>query len=143
MGGFAYAEGEMHKWVDKDGTVNYSDQPPAGSVNVETTSLSTDKVPASAGTGIKSLADKELEFRKRLVEKEEATVKGQQERERLETARKNCASAKGNLEALESGERLKVYNEKGEGVFVDDEQRQKDIGEVRKSMEEWCKEAGG
>ena len=122
---------DVYKWVDKDGKIHYSDQPPlAGDAKkMKRKSKDTAAVPAAAspaGDSAKpapSIADQELEYRKRKGEKEEVDKKQQAD---AETAKKNkdyCSNLQGELRSHTNGTRLIRYNDKGERVFLDEKER--------------------
>lgn len=122
------ADADVYKWVDKDGKIQYSDQPPlSGEAKKmkKKTKDTTNAAPALTGTGAKPAAavDQEVEFRKRKMEKEEAEKKKQAEQEIAEKNKGYCNSLRGELKAHQDGVRIVQYNEKGERVALDDSER--------------------
>ncbi len=131
------AHAEIVKWVDDKGKVHYSDQPPATAKTPKT--LNIKNQPGASAPAQKSLADQELEFRKRQMEAEDAAKKAAEDKKQAETAQQNCASARANLKMLQDGVRMTKYNEKGERVFLDDADRAKAIAEAQRAVSDWCK----
>jgi IS5 family transposase len=132
------------RWVDADGKVHFSDQPPPPTAKSQKT-LDIKSSPAAAKTsadskdGEKSLAEKELESRKRRVEAEENAAKQAKDQEEAKRKKENCTQARNQLQALQSGQRIARYDEKGERVFLEDSARPKAIEEAQRSVDSWCK----
>jgi Domain of unknown function (DUF4124) len=91
------AAAALYKWTDASGRVVYSDQPPPGNVKVET--LSGPPPPANP-TAAKDLANKELEFKQRQLEKVDAQKLADNERAATKERQENCAQVQGQLKQL-------------------------------------------
>lgn len=138
------AQAEVHKWVDANGKVQYSDQAPPGKAGVE--KLRVDRIPTPAPAAgsqadkpaAKSLADRDLEYRQRQVAAEEAQKKQAQADAETKIKQQNCAGARGNLKTLEEGGRVFNYDAKGERAYLDDAARSKALEEAKKRVSEWC-----
>jgi type IV secretory pathway VirB10-like protein len=144
------ASAVLYKWVDKDGKVHYSDQPPpetareSGVVNAPPPSA---RPPAPSGdtespaprAAPKSAAEQEMEFRKRRLEAAEADAKRQQEAQAAEEKQRNCTLAKNRLAALETGGRITKYGPNGETVYLSDAEIARELGDARKVADSWCK----
>lgn len=134
----------VSKWVDAEGKVHYSDQPPPltaksqKNLDIQTVPSSPKAAPDSMG-GAKSLAERELEFRKRRAEAEEAAAKQAEEQTNAQRKQENCAQARNQLQALQEGQRIVRYNEKGERVFLEDSARAQAIEEAKRAANSWCK----
>jgi hypothetical protein len=87
----------------------------------------------------KTPAEQDLEFRKRQSEAAEQKSKAEKDSAAAEEKRKNCERARGQLAALESGQRVSRPNAKGEREFLDDAQRAEEIANSRKAVESLCK----
>jgi Domain of unknown function (DUF4124) len=160
------AMAQMYKWVDAKGEVHYSDLPPPSNVKTETLQMPAEpaaapaaapaastgkagvqKNAAVAGTqtnneakaGPKSLAEQDQAFRKRQAD----AAKAQAEQARKEAqARKKaeyCKSAKAALANLEMGGRQVRVNDKGERVFLTDEEIAQATAQARKDAAAACK----
>lgn len=129
------AYGALNKWVDADGKVHYSDEPPPANVKAQTL------IAPSAASGVsaqKSVAEREAERKKALKTKDEAAQKATQEQEKELAKRRNCEGVKGNLRTLESNAPIATYNDKGERNIIDDSVRQQNIEDARKQINEYC-----
>lgn len=144
------ASAAMYKWVDQNGKVHYSDQPPpdgarqSGVVNTPAPHTSTPPTtsPAPAGAapkGPKTAAELEMEFRKRRVEATEAEAKRQQEAQAAEEKKRNCAQATNRLVALQTGGRITKHGTDGETVYLSDAEIAQELGDARKIADSWCK----
>jgi len=138
--------GDIYTWRDAEGRVHFSDVPPTGKEEAKkirgsvpnTTpavpAASTDAKPASKP----SLADKDLEFRRRHAESQEVSDKAAKEKAVAERKAADCQSARNQLRALESGQRVSRFNDKGEAIPMDDSQRQAEIERNRQFVEKAC-----
>jgi hypothetical protein len=138
----ATAHAGVTKWVDADGKVQYSDQPPPATVKSQKildikVSPASPKA-ASSGEG-RSTAEKELEFRKRQVKAEEAAAKEAKDQEEAKRAKANCEQSRQQLQALQEGQRDTRYDAKGERVFLEDSDRPQAINEAKQAVDSWCK----
>ena len=78
------ANGELYKWVDNDGKTQYTDQPPPAGAAATEKKLEIKLAPVQpAGVkdkkARKNLAERELDFKKRLAAKEQEEAKYQKE----------------------------------------------------------------
>ncbi len=134
---------EVYKWVDPDGTVHYSDQPAPGATQEETLNIRSGAA-AGAGTGAqkapgpKTYIEQDSEFRKRQVEAEEKAKKEQKALAEAKEAQQNCERARSSLQSLQTGQRVTVYNEKGERAYLDDNARAQEIANTQKAVDFWC-----
>ena len=138
---------EVYKWVDADGTVHYSDQPPQGDVKEQSLGIksgtSGTEAPGTEKAAAKSAAPKtyieqDAEFRKRQVEAEAKRAKEEKVLAEAKEARQNCEHARSSLQSLQSGQRVVKYNEKGERVYIEDNEREREIANAQKGVDSWC-----
>ena len=88
----------------------------------------------------KSIGEQEVEFRKRLLVRQEAEAKAAQEKTQADEGARNCSDARGQLKALEDGQRMtRIDPVTGERVNFGDEERAADAERQRKAVAEWCK----
>jgi hypothetical protein len=135
------AAADFYKWTDKDGTVHYTDQPPMGVESILLRLQSAPPVPSSTPTKDKastSLADREVDFRKRRIDASEAESKQRKAEADLQRKTQACKDARSQLATLQDGGRLTQYNEKNEKVEVDDQTRQQKLSDVQKFISENC-----
>jgi len=135
---WATASAQVYTWRDASGKVHYSDTPPPDvDAKKMRAGAQADKSPASGAAG-RSLAEQDMEFRKRQDEAEKARAKKEQESSAAEDSKRNCADAKKQLNALESGQRMSRLNEAGESIPLDDDMRAQEIDKARKAVQSWC-----
>lgn len=117
------ALGALYKWVDANGRVVYSDQPPTGDVKVETIS---GPPPPSNPNAPAELANKQFESRKQQTEAAASAKKAVQQRADAEKRLDACREARAELTRL-SADQVLLYsvNEKGEQVFMNDTERKR------------------
>jgi hypothetical protein len=142
------------KWRDRAGQVQYSDlPPPAGTPEASilqrpAPSAAARPTPAAAASAASAasappltpkLGDPELEARRKKAEDEEARKKKIEENRVAATQAENCSRARGQLAALEQGQRIVRYNAKGEREYLDDKSRADEIQRVRGVMAADCK----
>ncbi|NMG76678.1 DUF4124 domain-containing protein [Aromatoleum diolicum] len=87
----------------------------------------------------KTIAEKEVEFRQRRAATAEAEAKAEKERQQADERARSCEQARGQLVALQSGQRLSRYNSKGERELVDDAGRRAEIERTQKYIDATCK----
>jgi hypothetical protein len=130
----ATALAQQYKWVDQDGKVRYGDTPPPG---VQATRLKPP--PAGASAPAERKVSPETTFRNRQQERQKNDEKSAKERADAETKRANCEQSQASLRTLQSGQRITTTNAAGERVFIDDEQRAKEIERTQRAVNDWCK----
>jgi hypothetical protein len=138
----------VSKWVDAQGQVHYSDQPPPpeakaeklhSTSDAEDTGNTGDIAKASAPAATKTLAEREAELKKAQQAKKEATDKAAQKEAAADALKANCANAQQNLRNLQSGERMVEIDANGERSFIDDTQRQQRIQKAQQEISNLCK----
>lgn len=128
---------DMYRWVDSQGRVQYSDQPPA---DVKAEKVTPNPSSGAQGqAGPKSYQEQDQEFRKRRVEEQEAAKKQADADREAKVKQRNCAESKSQLSSLQSGGRFTRANDKGEREFLDEKGIEAAIVEAKKAVEEWCK----
>ena len=141
-------------WKDDGGHVVASDQPPPigvppSRILKEPSARATRSVPApvvadpsappsAPVSAPKSLADRELESRQREKEQAEAAKKADDEATRARAMQENCSAVRGNLAALQAGGRAARFNERGERIYIDDAQRQTEVGKSQAQVAQYC-----
>jgi hypothetical protein len=93
-----------------------------------------------AGGAPKSLEVQDVEYRKRLLERQEAETKSTQDKQQAEEAESQCAAARDQIRALQDGQRMsRIDPDTGERVNFGDEERAAEIERQRQAMSAWCK----
>ena len=155
------AQGQLYKWVDKDGKTQYTDQPPPPGAARNEKKLNIQSAPpvqpAAAKTGDKvddkgkaggktgdkdkasgpkTTAEKDLDFKKRRAAEAEAEAKQQAEAKQNQ---EKCAQAQTSLKTYQESARLTIPDGKGGTTYADDAARQKGIDEAQKDIASFCK----
>ncbi|MCO6426958.1 DUF4124 domain-containing protein [Nitrosomonas communis] len=133
------ANGQVYKWVDGMGKVQYSDQlPPAGAsknekmIDIQSSSQSAND---DGKGGTKDIAEKEQPW------KEKRAARGEAKSKQLAEAnmkKENCLRARSNLELLRNSERLSVPDGNGGIIDVDDHLRQQYTAEALNNIATYC-----
>lgn len=136
------AHAALHKWVDSEGKVHYSDTaaPPAVKSQKlrETTPAQSISSSNAAAPAPKTEAEREADRKRAQKEKGEAEQKAAQQQEEAANKQKNCESARSNLVTLERSPRLVTYDAQGEPTYLDDNARQQRIAEANKAISNYC-----
>lgn len=146
-------------WKDDNGRVVYSDRPPPSGVKSDRivrqpsnaqTVLPPGQAGADAGTkpaadakaaasnAPKTLAEQEMEFRKRQQERADAEKKANEEQAKAAAKATECERAKGYLKAVEEGQRIARTDASGNREFLDDSQRAAEAERARKIVQSTC-----
>ena len=152
------ASAALYKWVDQDGKVHYSDQPPPAEVkkadvvhapasspapapsgNATGANPAGGNAPNPASKGPKSPAEQEMDFRRRRLEAAENETRRQQEAQAAEEKKRNCTQARNRVSALETGGRITRYGPDGETMYLSDEQIARELVDARQIADSWCK----
>lgn len=140
-------------WRDKAGQVNASDRPPPRDVpdkdiisRPQLAQRRAAPAPASAASGVAAAAsapatalEREIQARKRAADQEQAAkAKADEERNAAQRA-ESCRSARGQITALESGQRIARMNDKGEREVLDDAGRAEEQRRAREAVAANCR----
>jgi hypothetical protein len=131
--GLSIAQAQTYQWKDSNGRTIISDAPPPGNVRQSKT-VSGGPVSEQG----KSVAEREMEFKKRQQEAKEKADKDSKSNAAKADQQENCQRARQQLAALESGQRIANTDANGERRFMEDDERQKEIQRTRKIISEKC-----
>lgn len=138
------AQAQIKCWTGADGKRSCGDAPPAGA------KVTTVKVPSSppppaaskdgkdAKKGPMTPAEQEQAYRKRQADAEKAAAKSAEERQEATLKRENCERARESVSAIQSGQRLSRFNDKGERIFLDEGQMQQELAKSQQGVQQWC-----
>ncbi len=156
---------QVYRWVDKDGKVHFSDQPPPNEAK-GVTAKKIDARPASGNVATsppssaaakdgkvdpkappkdakpdsqKTLAEKAKDFEKRREEEAKAAKTAEEQAKVDESNKERCMQAQRYLRDLESGRPIATSNAKGEREMMDDATRAAEMGRARAGVSEFCK----
>lgn len=152
---FASAAWAQYVWTDEKGAKQFSDMPPpasvpknrilkqpGGAIKSVAAAASTAAAPASAeGAAPKaslSAAEKNADFMKRRAEQAEKDKKAASEAQAARDKAQNCEKARKYQNALASGQRLASTDGNGERVFLNDEQRSREMRDTSRILAD-CK----
>ena len=135
------ANGELYKWVDNNGKTQYTDQPPPAGAATSEKELEIKLAPVQpaddkAKKARKNLSERELDFKKRLAEKEQEEAKQQKG---IKENKEKCIQARYKLKLYQETPKLTVSDGKGGTVRADDAARQKGIKEAQKEIKSYCR----
>lgn len=133
------ASAQVYTWRDASGNVHFSDTPPPGVDAKRIRAGAQSGATPPSGSAGRSIAEQEMEFRKRQAEAEKSRTKAEQDQKEAEESKRNCADARKQLSALESGQRMSRFNEAGEAIPLDDNMRAQEIEKARNAVQSWCK----
>jgi hypothetical protein len=136
------AHGQLLKCVGKDGSVEYATQCPSGTTELSTGIRSTKEGPSSTTSPPqgKSIADREAEFRKRQIEREESRQKDEKKTAEEQEKRAACAQAQAYLKSLQEYQRITQTDPKtGERVFLEDTDRPAELAKAQRVVDSNCK----
>ncbi len=129
---------EMYRWVDANGEVHYSDQPPPPEVK-EYRSMTRSGTAGGASYEAQgeedSLAEKEAGFQRRRAQEAEDEARA----EKVEAERvKNCDLARGQYNTISAGGRISRRNSAGEVEYLTDEQIAAETDQAQAEVDKWC-----
>jgi hypothetical protein len=140
----------QYSWLDDKGARVFSDRPPPPGTppdrilktphGLEPRAAQPEAAPAPAtGAADKAkaptLADKDLEFRKRTLQREADDRKTAQEASNKAAKDENCGNARDTERAVNGGVRMTRLDEKGEKVYLSDEERAQRLERARKVLQ--------
>lgn len=136
----------LNKWVDSEGRVHYSDIPPPpeikatklhGTASEEVSSGQNDA--STENTDSQNIAQREAELKKAQQDKKAAQEKSAKDLAYTESLKESCTAARKNMMILKDGRRIAELDDKGETVFMEDDQRQKNIEKTEQDIAKYCK----
>lgn len=135
---------QIYEWRDTRGMLNYSDRPPPGVAAKLVRPGNSAAAADDAGSGesgepqTPAWMERDRELRERRAQTAEARARADEER-RLAAAREaDCKQARNQLLALESGQRISRFNERGERVILDDTARAAELARTRTWLDANC-----
>lgn len=149
------AHAQTYQWKDGSGRTIISDTPPPGApksartlggppqkaaIGIEDSETApTEKKSEKPVEAQKSMAEKDLDFKKRQQEAREKADKEAKEQKMAADKRENCERARRSLAALEANQPIATFNEKGERQILDKAQREQEVARTRQAVADTCK----
>jgi hypothetical protein len=137
------ASGQLMECVDAKGAKTFAQFCPPGTVK-ENKLMKSGAGPgsapgSSAPAPAKSLAERDADFKKRALERQEAEKKAEKTQADTQEAERNCLDARSQLRALQDGQRIARTDPKtGERIVLEDKDRPNEIANAQKSVDAWC-----
>lgn len=127
----------LYKWVDANGRVVYSDQPP-NAPNIKAEKINAAAAPADSNA-IKELAQKDVDLKKRAADRDEASAKAGKDRAQKQKQAEDCARIASSLTQL-GWSQVVIYraNEKGEDVAMTEAERAKEKARLEAYQKQNC-----
>lgn len=141
------------KWKDGRGQVHVSDMPPPrdvpdkdilqrpGAVVKRQAAMAASAASAASAAGPvpKALLDPELEARRAKAEAEQKAKAKADEDRNTAIREENCRKARGQLAALQTGQRIARITPQGERIILDDKGRDEEAAIARRVVETDCR----
>lgn len=128
------ASAALYKWVDANGRVVYSDQPPMGNVKAEIVGAAA---PPSNPDAVKEMASKEAELKKRQLDRADDAKKAEKTRAEAQKLAAFCQQARAQVAGLGRVDTVIFrVNEKGERIAMDEPARKAETERLEQMMRE-------
>ena len=126
----------MYKCVDSRGVTRYTDQPQPGCKGVEVNiqgqpPMSDTTQPRRGGAG-----QEERDYQRRKADEQRIR---EAERNTAAMRERQCAQMQAEIDRMESGRRIIVFDDKGGHSFVEDAEREKRAAQLREEMAQKCR----
>jgi len=134
--------GQLMKCVGKDGKVVYANSCPPDTTEQKMGIRSSTAGPGASAPAPtqKSLAERDADFKKRMIEKQEMEQKDAGKLAEAQQKRETCETAQAYLKSLESGVRIARPDPKtGERIYMEDAERATETTRARARVEQDCK----
>ncbi|NNE64085.1 MAG: DUF4124 domain-containing protein [Gammaproteobacteria bacterium] len=126
--------GDIHKWVDEDGNVHYSDSPP---VSVSTKQVRVIGAPSNPGKPLPRLGDNSSDNRTNTTanaaEGESASPDVPEDQAKIA-----CDNAQKDLEVLKSSDRIQLRATDGTTRYMTTEEIAERLAKTEKDVERFC-----
>ena len=128
------ASAVMYKWVDEKGVTHYSENPPPDGKATQ-----VDTRPTGPAASPEDWKQREMDARRRRLEKDIADENEKARAHNAAAGRLNhCNRAQREIKVLALQMPVYSRNERGEKVYLEDKDRDREIAEWRKQAETYC-----
>jgi hypothetical protein len=132
----------QYSWIDDHGTRVFSDRPPPPGTPTSrilkaprrSAAAEPDAPAEPAKSTAPTLADRDADFRKRAAERDTEERKAAEDAQRKADNAAQCAAARRSEAALTSGVRITDVDDKGERVYVTDDEKARRLEQVRRVL---------
>ena len=138
----AGAAAQINKCLDSSGkVVGYANECPAGTRSEASGVKGTPPPsPGASGAAPLSAAERDAEFRKRAIEKQEADSKAAKKSAAMEQNRRACEDSRAYLKGLQAGHRVTRTDPKtGERVYLSERDYSQEIARTQKNIDANCR----
>ncbi len=130
------AAAEMYKWVDEKGRTVYSEQPPPDG---KASKIDIRPSPPGTGSPPTDWKQKEIDARQTRITKEQQDSTQKAVEQNAASARKhNCVESQRQLAIAQTPRPVFQVNDKGEKVYLDDKERQREIDGWAANVKKYC-----
>lgn len=106
----------------------------AGATQATATASAPGAAAAAKAGGQKSVAEREADYKKRQADADEKSKKDSETAANESRREEQCRGMRQSMAALEGGQRIRRFNDKGEPYFVEDAERACDTEKMRRDM---------
>jgi hypothetical protein len=132
------ARGEIYKWTDAAGEVQYTQVPPPN--GIESEEIEGAPPPADDPDTINEQLQKQVDAMDESIAEKENKTKEENLRQEIDAAyERNCTASKNNLAKLQEGGRKRYKTADGQVMHFSEEERQRRINEAKDQIDEFCK----
>ena len=124
------AAAALYKRTDENGRLVYGDTPPAG---VKAERVNAPPPPADPNA-VREMATKDAEIKARQRSRAEADAKAEKAQADAKTKGERCAQIRGNIQTMRSDAQVYRFNDKGEKIYLEATDRQKNIADSEKLL---------
>lgn len=130
------ASAQVYKWVDEKGVTHYGERPPQGRKAKEVGERLANPAPAPGKHAQPNWKDKELEFRSRRIEAEQAENKQKQQQA---NQRKACNAARDRLARMKTASGMYRLDENGQRVYQSEAENKAAIANLEQQIAQHCR----
>ena len=133
------AAGQIMECIDAKGSKTMAQFCPSGTVKENQLTKGGTGSSSAGAPAAKSVAERDVDFKKRTLERQEADAKAAKEASDAKDKERNCQDALSQLRSLQEGQRIARTDPKtGERSFLEDKDRPGEIANARRSVDQWC-----
>jgi hypothetical protein len=128
---------QMYKWVDEKGVAHFSETPPPDgkATKIEVKPATGNPIPAP----VPDWKQKDLEARQQRIQKEQQEKQGEAQAQNQAAARRSrCLESQRQLDIVRRPRPVYQMNDKGEKVYLEDEQREREIAGWQANVKKYC-----
>jgi hypothetical protein len=133
---------QIYKWVDAQGVTHYSQSPPApgqGKAQVLNVPDAATATTPGQGAADQNWQEKDREFRERQAKAADLRRQAEEKAERDEAQRhRACQQARAAVDQLTRQGRIFNVNEKGERVYLSDDDRARGLQDANQQVAQYC-----